>query len=83
MDVKGNGYAIAENTGEGSPNDGFQTHVAVDGWGNDNVFTKNVANVNGPGFGFSILKASQGNVVRCDNMVSGAASGFANVDCVP
>jgi CHAT domain-containing protein len=83
MDVKGNGYQIEENTGDGSPNDGFQTHVAVSGWGNDNVFSKNTAGVNGPGFGFSVAKSSQGNVVKCDNVVTGAAAGFANVDCVP
>jgi hypothetical protein len=83
MDVKGSGYLIAENTGNDAPLDGFQTHVAVDGWGNDNVFTKNIANVNGPGYGFSILKSSQGNVVRCDNEANGAGMGLANVDCVP
>jgi hypothetical protein len=83
MDVKGSGYLITENTGNDAPLDGFQTHVAVDGWGNDNVFSKNIANVNGPGYGFNILKSSQGNVVRCDNEANGAAMGLANVDCVP
>ena len=32
--------------------DGFQTHEVVDGWGTDNVFTGNTAEVNGPGCGF-------------------------------
>jgi hypothetical protein len=82
MDVKGNGYIVAESTGMGSPNDGFQTHVAVDGWGNENVFSANIAEVNGPGYGFAIANDSQGNIVRCDNVVKGAALGYANVDCM-
>lgn len=83
MDVKGNGYQITENTGNDAPQDGFQTHVAVDGWGNDNTFSKNVANVNGPGYGFNVLKSSQGNIVSCDNMANGAASGLSNINCTP
>lgn len=83
IDVKGSGYQIADNIGTDSPMDGFQTHVAVTGWGNDNVFSGNVASVNGPGVGFLIATASQGNVVKCDNVVNSAAAGFANVACTP
>ena len=83
MDVKGNGYVIAENVGTTALEDGFQTHVVEDGWGNDNVFSANTATVDGPGYGFNIASASTGNVVHCDNVVTGAAAGFANVDCQP
>lgn len=83
MDVKGNGYQVAENTGSDSPMDGFQVHVAVAGWGSDNVFAGNVASVNGPGYGFTIASSAQGNVVKCDNQVTGAAAGYANVPCTP
>lgn len=82
VDVKGNGWLIAGNVGTDALQDGFQTHVQLDGWGNDNLFEGNVATVNGPGYGFWIHGESTGNVVRCDNRVSAAASGFANVECV-
>lgn len=83
IDLKGNGYLIADNTGVDARKDGFQTHVAVSGWGNDNVFSNNLANVQGPGVGFSVHPESSGNVVRCDNEVNDARSGFANVACAP
>ena len=51
------------------------------GWGRDNVFANNVANVRGPGYGFFIDAESIGTVVQCDNAVENAAAGFANVDC--
>ena len=82
IDVKGNGWLIAGNVGTDSPKDGFQTHVHLDGWGNNNVFEGNVATVNGPGHGFWIDGDATGNVVRCDNQVSAADAGFANVECV-
>jgi hypothetical protein len=79
IDVKGNGATIRGNTGTDSPLDGFQTHVIVKGWGSGNRFGGNHARVNGAGFGFRIVGPQ--NVVACDNEVSGAASGFANVSC--
>lgn len=81
MDVKGSGYLIAGNVGTDARTDGFQTHVAVSGWGNNNVFSGNQAAVNGPGYGFNVDKASKGNVVYCDNSVQAAGRGFANVAC--
>ncbi len=81
VDVKGNGWVIAGNTGVHSPVDGFQTHEILDGWGTDNVFRDNTATVDGSGFGFSLTPVL-GNTVECGNTVSGADEGFANVDCV-
>jgi hypothetical protein len=80
VDVKGNGWLIKANTGRNAKVDGFQTHEVVNGWGSGNVFESNVAEVNGPGFGFSLTPVN-GNVVRCDNRVTGALKGFANVAC--
>jgi hypothetical protein len=81
MDVKGNRYVIADNVGTDSWLDGFQTHEVLDGWGNDNVFSGNVADVNAGGYGFRIDGDTSGNAVLCDNVVSGAALGVANVAC--
>lgn len=81
MDVKGNGWRIEDNTGVGAPRDGFQLHVRRDGWGRDNVFANNAADVKGPGYGFYVDPDARGTVVRCDNVVDNAGSGFANVEC--
>lgn len=80
VDVKGNGWLIEGNTGTESPADGFQTHEILDGWGTDNIFRRNTANLNGPGLGFS-LKPERDNVVRCDNTVSGSGAELSNVEC--
>jgi parallel beta-helix repeat protein len=80
MDVKGNGWLIEGNVGVDSPGDGYQTHEVVDGWGTDNVFRGNTAQVNGPGYGFA-LKPQAGNTVSCDNTATGAASGLSNEPC--
>jgi len=80
VDVKGNGWLIEGNSGENSPQDGFQTHEIIDGWGTDNVFRDNSAIVNGPGVGFS-LTPERDNVVECDNTAADAGEGLSNVDC--
>ncbi|NEA68069.1 right-handed parallel beta-helix repeat-containing protein [Streptomyces sp. SID12488] len=79
VDVKGNGWLIQGNTGSHSPEDGFQTHQIVKGWGTGNTFKGNTANVDGPGYGFHLT--SDGNTVTCDNKADGVAEGLANVDC--
>lgn len=81
VDAKGNGYLITGNTGAVAPADGFQTHVQLAGWGNDNTFQGNVADVQASGYGFRIKAGSTGNVVACDNVVSHAGQGFANIPC--
>ncbi|WP_371578283.1 right-handed parallel beta-helix repeat-containing protein [Streptomyces sp. NBC_01314] len=79
VDVKGNGWLLQGNTGSHSPEDGFQTHKLVNGWGTGNIFKDNTANVDGPGYGFHLT--SDGNKVTCDNKAKDAAEGLANVDC--
>ncbi|GIF06288.1 right-handed parallel beta-helix repeat-containing protein [Actinoplanes siamensis] len=80
VDVKGNNWTISKNTGTNSPEDGFQTHSVVKGWGRGNTFTGNVAQLNGSGYGFHFAPVED-NRVSCDNQVVGAAKGLANVDC--
>ncbi|WP_227497343.1 right-handed parallel beta-helix repeat-containing protein [Planctomonas psychrotolerans] len=80
VDIKGNGYLIEDNVGTNSPLDGFQTHEIRSGWGTDNVFRSNTAEVNGPGFGYSLTPVLD-NVVECDNTATAAAEGVANVEC--
>ncbi|WP_430868911.1 right-handed parallel beta-helix repeat-containing protein [Demequina aurantiaca] len=81
VDVKGNQWLIEGNVGESSPNDGFQTHEILEGWGAGNVFRDNVADVGGPGYGIS-LTPSLDNVVACSNIVTNAAEGYSNVACI-
>ena len=80
VDVKGNGWLIEGNVGAESPGDGFQTHEIVDGWGTDNVFRNNSAEVNGPGYGFA-LTPELANQVECDNTATGAAQWPSNTTC--
>ena len=81
IDVKGNGWLIQGNQGRNSKLDGFQTHAVVDGWGKDNVFKANSAEVNGPGYGFAFTPVLT-NTVSCDNKVVNAEKGFGNIPCV-
>ncbi|MET1044136.1 MAG: right-handed parallel beta-helix repeat-containing protein [Microbacteriaceae bacterium] len=81
IDVKGNDWLIEANTGVNSPQDGFQTHEILDGWGDRNTFRGNTATVNGPGVGFALTPANE-NVLECTNSATAAAAGMSNVDCV-
>ncbi|WP_406440001.1 right-handed parallel beta-helix repeat-containing protein [Streptomyces sp. NBC_00631] len=80
VDVKGNDWLIKGNVGSHSREDGFQTHRILDGWGTGNVFQDNTAQVDGPGYGFHFAPAED-NKVTCDNKVTDAAKGLANVAC--
>jgi hypothetical protein len=82
IDAKGNGYRIVGNRGSVSRLDGFQTHIILAGWGRDNVFSGNTADVRASGFGFSIQRdggTPAGNVVCTNNTVTNAGAGTANV----
>jgi hypothetical protein len=85
IDVKGNGYRITGNTGTNNGTrilDGIQTHVQLDGWGESNVFSGNRLTVNGAGYGINLYRGEKaGNVVTCDNVVTGAKAGAYNVSC--
>jgi hypothetical protein len=80
LDVKGNGYTITDNIGSNALLDGFQIHVALKGWGNNNYFENNTANVNGPGWGLAVQAGATGNVWKCNNKVNNALSGNAVIN---
>lgn len=90
VDAKGNGWLIEGNAGVHSLLNGFETHhrnlskKGLGNWGLNNTFTGNTADVQGPGRGFYVHDPSvTSNVVRCDNVVTGAALGYANLACTP
>ena len=78
VDVKGNAWTVTANRGTTALEDGFQVHGILEGWGLDNVFAGNVADVRGRGYGFWVQDNVTGNRVACDNVVTAAASGFTN-----
>lgn len=84
VDVKGNGWLIEDNVGASSPEDGFQVHAVVDGWGRGTVFRGNTARVNGPGYGIHAAgprEMRDSTTVTCDNTASHAERGLSNVEC--
>jgi len=80
VDVKGNNYLVRGNTGTSAPEDGYQTHQILDGWGDFNVFAANHAEVRGPGAAISSWPPGS-NVVRCDNTFVAAGEGLSNITC--
>ncbi len=80
VDIKGNDWRIENNSGRNSPMDGFQTHEILDGWGTGNVFRNNTAEVNGPGFGYSLTPVL-GNALECSNKATQAGKGLSNAPC--
>lgn len=81
VDVKGNGWLIAGNRGRTSPEDGFQTHVVAEGWGDANFFTGNMADLDGgSGVGYYLHELGT-NKVSCNNKATGASGGLSNHPC--
>ncbi len=92
MDVKGNAYLIAANTGtyggDGELLDGYQTHDRVEGWGCGNTFRANDSDLGGAdGYAINVTNRNDcgdaPNVVTADNTVTGAGSGLTNIDVTP
>jgi len=81
INVKGNGWTVSQNTGTQSLRDGFSVHVVYPGWGQNNVFHANTANVEASGYGFYIQDTAVGTVVGCDNTAVGAAAGLSSGGC--
>jgi len=81
VDVKGNGWLIAGNQGARAPEDGYQVHEIVDGFGYRNLFSGNISAVNAGGFAIKVTKTKSGNVVRCNNKATGAVEGMTNITC--
>ncbi|MGK5172473.1 hypothetical protein [Geodermatophilus sp. CPCC 205761] len=82
VDVKGNGWVVEGNVGTSSPEDGFQVHEVVDGWGRDVVFAGNrVGRVAGYGINVAGPRELRASVtVTCDNQAD-AVGGLSNVEC--
>jgi hypothetical protein len=83
VDVKGNGWLIASNVGHATPEDGFQTHRILDGWGMDNVFVDNESATGSDGLDFFVHDPKDtGNKVACSNRRADGAALTSNVNCV-
>jgi hypothetical protein len=81
VSVKGNGWRIVGNSGRRSAQDGFAVDQGLAGWGLDNEFEKNSAEVDGPGYGINVSTNQDRTRVSCDNEAEGAAKGLTNVGC--
>jgi len=84
IDAKGNYYLIENNVGTNTLVDGFQVHSVYAGWGANNAFKANTANVNASGYGFNVVSTAVqfGNIVYCSNVATGAGLGLSNVTCM-
>ncbi len=93
IDMKGEGWTIAQNTGShvhpvwkggGQEDDGMQVHVisntGSEGSGNNNTFDANTISDVG-GYGFNIQSKATGTVLKCNNTVTSAGKGMSNVTC--
>lgn len=81
VDIKGNNWTIADNIGVDAPEDGFQSHKILDGWGERNTFHGNIATVNASGYAINITKKDLGNAVSCTNRATNADAGLSNIPC--
>jgi hypothetical protein len=82
----GNAAVITDNIGSVSLVHGYENSAPWQGggttWGVGNTYRRNVSDVRASGYGFSIMGGTSGrNVIGCDNKVTNAGSGFANVPC--
>jgi hypothetical protein len=83
VDVKGNGWTVSGNKGTSSPEDGFQVHEVVDGWGRGTVFSGNTV-VDVAGLAINVAgprTIRNSTTVTCDNDAEGAHGGVSNVEC--
>jgi hypothetical protein len=81
VDVKGNGWLIADNIGTRAPIDGYQVHEMLGGWGELNLFNANASTVDASGYAIHVTKTHSGNVVQCNNTAIGAQQGLTNIAC--
>jgi len=76
VDVKGNGWTIADNAGRSTPDYGFTDSRPAAGWGNDNLFTRNTAYVPRSSAGFHVDPGTR-RVRLDDNKVVVTAPGLS------
>ncbi|GAA5166695.1 hypothetical protein GCM10023321_58210 [Pseudonocardia eucalypti] len=80
VDVKGNNWTIADNSGTNSRWDGYQVHEVVPGWGAGNRFQNNAASLAGAGLGINIANNPTRNLVTCENKLIGGRA-LSNIAC--
>ena len=83
VDVKGNGWLVADNLGRSTPLDGFQTHELLDGWGTRNVFARNSGALDVATGHLVAPRPALANVVECSNALLGTVGRLSPVACVP
>lgn len=83
VDIKGRCNLVENNTGTNTLLDGYQVHNVYQSWASLNVFRNNSANVDAPGYGYSLDFNSKnlGNLIECNNTAVNAAAGSWNVPC--
>ncbi|NAZ74483.1 hypothetical protein GTQ99_03470 [Kineococcus sp. T13] len=82
VDVKGNGWTVRGNTGRNTPDQGFQTHRILDGWGAGNTFDDNVLDVPDGAVAIYVHDPDvTGNVITCSNRDSGGHPVTSTVPC--
>jgi hypothetical protein len=85
VDVKGNGYLVQNNRGSkvfvhNATYGGFELHQQVVGWGLNNTFSGNTADVQSAyAYGFYVATTGLGTKICANNTVTGAGKGFSNV----
>jgi hypothetical protein len=77
VDVKGNNWLVVGNRGQVSPRDGFQVHVVLPGWGEQNTFRDNTSALSSAAGAGIWLQRSGATTVSCDNLSTGAGRPFA------
>jgi hypothetical protein len=80
VDVKGNDWVIENNRGTNSPEDGFQTHEIIDGWGTGNIFRHNTVGAGVPGLGIHLAPV-RANVIACNNRNTDGSPVTTNSTC--
>ncbi|MBB3326704.1 fibronectin type III domain-containing protein [Microlunatus antarcticus] len=81
VQVMGNGWVIAGNTGAHTPNDAIQVWNTDTDYGLNNIVYGNAVPDALPGYGVRMPYNDGGNVVGCDNAASRAALGMSNKTC--
>ncbi|MGI3785443.1 MAG: fibronectin type III domain-containing protein, partial [Janthinobacterium lividum] len=82
IQVMGNGWVIAGNTGAHSPQDAIQVWNTDTDWGLNNIVYGNGETDALPGYGVRMpANEAAGNVVSCSNAVPAAALGMTNKTC--
>ena len=81
VQVMGNGWVIAGNTGTHTPADAIQVWNTDTTYGLDNIVYANKVTDALPGYGIRMPYNEGGNVVGCDNSAAHATLGMSNKTC--